>query len=130
MITVSVMTVAQMDQTLTDVARRAIQKNSSKPVRVAARRLRLDEWMALRSVTPKELAAAIETTEASISRWKNGHKTPRPADMEALESFFGVGVGGLYKSPKDADDRALLAGLSESKRQEVLNYIAFIRGKR
>lgn len=112
----------QSVQILTDMAR--------KPIPRPAKRLRLDEWMTIRGIDPKGLADEIDSTEASISRWRRGERTPRRAEMEALETFFGVDPGGLYLAPDDAPDKALLAGLDQAKRQDVLNYIAFIRTKK
>lgn len=116
------MTIMQSVQILTDMAR--------KPIPRTGERLRLAEWMTIRSVEPKEIAEAIDTTEASISRWCSGERTPRPRQMQALEEFFGADPGGLYQSPENAPDKALLAGLDKAQREDVLNYIAFIRSKK
>jgi transcriptional regulator with XRE-family HTH domain len=86
--------------------------------------------MAARGIEPKALADKVETTEASISRWVSGDRNPRKNQLIALEEFFGVEPGGLYRDPDEGSDRALLAGLDKEKRQEVLNYIAFVRSRK
>lgn len=115
------MTTLQTAQMLTGMARKAVEKEPE---------LRLKDWMAIRGVSPKDLAAEIDSTEASISRWANGDRTPTPRFMRKLEKFFGVERGGLYDDPVGATPAALLSGLDSDKQQEALNFIAFLKRRK
>jgi transcriptional regulator with XRE-family HTH domain len=119
-LTKTVMTIMQSVQILTDMESKTIPRG----------RLRLGAWMAARGIEPKELADAVDTTEASISRWISGVRNPRKKQLIALEDFFEIEPGGLFRDPDEGSDRSLLAGLNKEKRQEVLNYIAFVRSRK
>jgi transcriptional regulator with XRE-family HTH domain len=108
-------------QILTDVARRVIQS--------PAKALYLEEWMLIRGVTRQDVIEALDTTDATISRWIRGRRKPRQGDLRRLEELLSLDPGGLYKPPSEAAHAELLAGLDKDARAEALRFIAFLRAR-
>lgn len=43
-------------------------------------------------LTQRELAKKIDTTEATMSRWCKGNRTPKISDVEKMAKVLGVNV--------------------------------------
>jgi len=37
-----------------------------------------------------EMAAELKTKEKTYGAWERGYRTPKPADMQRIEDYFGV----------------------------------------
>jgi transcriptional regulator with XRE-family HTH domain len=111
-----------MVQILTIMARRVVPK--------PGKNFFLGEWMAVRGVDPKSVADAIDTTEASVSRWVNARRSPRKRYLVALEGFLQVDPGGLSRDPSKAPEAELLAGLDADARTDAKRYIAFLHSRK
>ena len=130
-ITVLVMTITTTIQILRDMASKTVPKNPRpKTVVPAEKKLRLEEWMLLRGITPADLAAEWGPQKPAFhdgrttSAGRIKHSWPR------WRTIFEVPAGGLYQSPADASDRSLLAGLDAEQRETVMKFIAFTRGQK
>jgi transcriptional regulator with XRE-family HTH domain len=111
----------QSAQILTGMARRVIQNQ--------AKLLHLEEWMKIRGISRADVIDDLDTTDATISRWINGRRTPRKEDMRKLEELLRLDPGGLYKAPSEASGAELLAGLDGDAQAEALRYIEFLRAR-
>lgn len=92
-------------------------------------KLFIGEYMAIRGMKPADLAAELDTTEATVSRWINERRAVNQHKQRAIEEVFGLPPGGLARPPSDAPAHALLAGLSPEKKQQALSYIEFLRNQ-
>ena len=62
--------------------------------------------------TQKELAFAVGTTEASVSRWCRGLRTPKASDLAQIALHYRVSADyllGLSDKPKKLSDEAIKA---------------------
>ncbi|GEP71980.1 hypothetical protein FD12_GL001589 [Lentilactobacillus rapi DSM 19907 = JCM 15042] len=51
---------------------------------------KLAELRTKKSMTQKELAKALNTNDRTLGAWERGKRTPRPAQMQKIEDYFGV----------------------------------------
>ncbi len=93
-------------------------------------RLYIAEHMAIRGMMPKDLAAELDVTEATISRWINNQRGINQHKQRAIEEVLKLPPGGLARPPSEAPAVAFLTGLDESQRKQAIKYIAFLRGER
>lgn len=96
----------------------------------SAARLYIGEHLAARGLKPADLAAELDTTEATVSRWINDKRGVNQHKQRAIEEVLDLSPGGLAHPPSDSPEAALLAGLSPEKKQEALSFIAYLRTKR
>lgn len=87
------------------------------------------EWLAARGNTDEELAEATGVTPTTVWRWANHQRRPRLDKQRLIEAFFKLEPGGINRPPSDASQSVLLAGLSENRKQDVLDFIAMMRQK-
>jgi transcriptional regulator with XRE-family HTH domain len=71
----------------------------------------LAEWRATKFETQDELAAAMNTTSASISRIETGERAWSKGYLEALAYLVGCQVGDLFQPPDIARSKPNLAEL-------------------
>lgn len=87
----------------------------------------LDEYLAIRGMERKDLAATLDVTEAAVSRWANQKRKLTAEKQRAIEEALDLPAGGLYKPPGNAPSDVLLAGLDDEQRVAALSYIGFLR---
>lgn len=78
----------------------------------------------------KDLAAELDVSEAAVSRWINDKRGLSAIRRHQIERFFKLPPGALYRSPESAPEEALLAGLDETQRASVMEYIRFVRSQK
>lgn len=78
---------------------------------------------------PADLAAELDTTEATVSRWINERRGVNQHKQRAIEEVFKLPPGGLTRPPSEAPEEALLAGLTPEKKRQALSYIEFLRNE-
>jgi transcriptional regulator with XRE-family HTH domain len=100
-----------------------------KTIHTPVPQLFLREYMIARGVKPADLAAALHTTEATVSRWVNAKRGVKLRRQRDLETFFKLPPGGLARPPSEAPAPALLAGLDDDKIKQALIYIDFLRSQ-
>lgn len=49
-----------------------------------------------RGLTQSELAHRIDSADAQVSRWENGHAMPRISSLEAMADVLGVSPEALF----------------------------------
>lgn len=92
-----------------------------------AARLFIAEHLTAQKLSPADLAAELDTTEATISRWINGKRSVNQHKQRAIEEVLNLPPGGLARRPTDAPKEALLAGLSDKKKEAAMDYIGYLR---
>lgn len=90
-------------------------------------RIYLSEYMVLRGMEPKDLAAHLDVTEATISRWRSGERKLSTDKQRAVEEVLGLPPGGLFVPPGAASEQMLLHGLDADAQLAALSYIGFLR---
>jgi transcriptional regulator with XRE-family HTH domain len=86
--------------------------------------------MELRGVDRQAICDALDVSEGALSRWINGLRTPRAAEMRALEDFLQIEPGDLFRDPEKAAESGLLAGLGAAERDEAKRFIAFLHSRK
>lgn len=56
-----------------------------------------------RGLTTRELAAALETSQAQISRIENGHRQPAADLIVKMADFFQVSLDSLMRDDQNLD---------------------------
>lgn len=90
-------------------------------------KLYIEEHMVSHGWDRSDLAERMNTTEASISRWINDRRGVNNRRQAQLEAVFKLSPGGLRRPPSEAPEAALLAGLTDEKKRQALNFIEYLR---
>ncbi len=88
-----------------------------------------------KEIMQEDLAKAIKTTNATISKYENGRIEPNLETLQLLADFFDVSVDYLLDKTNVRHQHDVLAfhtteDLTEEEWEEVKRYIDFIRSKR
>ena len=51
-------------------------------------------------MTQEDLARAVNTTKATVSRWETGETTPNTETLKLLSKLYGVSINTLLGSPR------------------------------
>jgi transcriptional regulator with XRE-family HTH domain len=87
----------------------------------------LAEHMDAQGVKPAALAEAMNTTTATISRWRNMKRGMKGPEQQRVERILKLPPGGLRRPPGDLPGEALLTGLDDEQKRQALKYIEFLR---
>ena len=95
------------------------------------RRTHLKEWREHRGMTIEELANAVETSDATISRLENGKQPYTQALFERLARALHCTPSDLIdRTPTEAESLgSLFAGMSEASREYTLTVMKSLRDK-
>ena len=81
-----------------------------------------------RGMSQMELARALKTSQAAITAWENGKRTPNLAAITRIAEFFRVPVS-LFTAPDSAPDSDSVHSVSESIISNPKLRILFDRSK-
>jgi transcriptional regulator with XRE-family HTH domain len=86
-----------------------------------------------KGISQEELAAEMETTANTISRWETATYKPSIEDLERLGRFFSVPISVFFPEPQAAAQiNALLSAtgdLDEDDLEEVTRYAQFRKAR-
>ena len=104
--------------------------------------LRLKELRKARKLTQVDLAAAVNTTQATISAWENGKYDIDTESLRKLADILDVSVdqllgreeknktGDIAADPLDNGFRTRFAALSPEEQRQVDDYVRFLLSKK
>lgn len=99
--------------------------------RSAEAKFYLAEHLAARGDAPKDLAAMLDVTEATVSRWLSSDPTkkrrPHFRTIHQIERGWGLSEGALFRPPARLPKQELLTGISEAGQRTILDYIGYVR---
>jgi repressor LexA len=79
-----------------------------------------------RRVGQKELAAVMEVSQATVSEWENGRKSPSTENIRKLAAYFGVSADFLLRAEGSAPAVPVMgrvaAGIPISAAEDILDY--------
>jgi transcriptional regulator with XRE-family HTH domain len=58
---------------------------------------RIKEWLAIKGVTGRELAAHLDVRESQVSNWVHGRSYPRFEKLWKMAKFLGCKMDDLYE---------------------------------
>jgi transcriptional regulator with XRE-family HTH domain len=87
------------------------------------------------SLSQEALAAKLNVSANTVSRWETGTYKPTPKDLAKLARFFAVSITIFFPDLQTDDARvaaftSATGGLSEADFQEVLRYAEFRKARR
>lgn len=94
-----------------------------------------------RGATAYQVSKATGISTGSLTDWKKGRSSPKIENLQKIADYFGVTIDYFYskveqkkESPPAVNTVEELivrecAGLSETDRQTVLDYIRFLKSK-
>jgi transcriptional regulator with XRE-family HTH domain len=85
------------------------------------------ERMALRGVDQARLASMMDSTEATISKLLNGKMHLNDKYLAHIAYILGCSVADLFIDPSRPDPKDLLAQVPADKRQQLLDFVAFLK---
>ena len=91
------------------------------------RRTYIAEWRESRGLTQIELAARLETTDVTISRWETGKRQPDINALAAIAEALDVDLTDLYRHPDQPSADALLRDQPQDVREQAIKLIKAIR---
>ena len=59
----------------------------------------LRTYLEQKNKTQRQLARALSTTDATVSRWINGEAMPRPAMLDRIAAYLMCGTDDLTRNP-------------------------------
>jgi transcriptional regulator with XRE-family HTH domain len=78
-------------------------------------------------LTQIELAARLETTDVTISRWETGKRQPDINALAAIAEALDVDLTDLYRHPDQPSADALLRDQPQDVREQAIKLIKAIR---
>ena len=90
------------------------------------RRTYLREWRIFRKFTQDKLAARMNTTGASISRYEKGTRPYPGGFLAALAEALDCQEADLFRHPEDRSLDAMLAGVPEELRRRIFQAIEIL----
>lgn len=98
------------------------------PKTLKPRRIFLKEWREHAGLTQEQLAERMGTTKATISRIENLARDPQLGFLEAAAEALSCSVSDiLSRSPNHPTADQLLQSLSESQRNQVIDFMEFVK---
>lgn len=91
------------------------------------RRTYIAEWRESRGLTQMEMAARLETTDVTISRWETGKRQPDINALAAIAEALDVDLTDLYRHPDQPSADALLRDQPQDVREQAIKLIKAIR---
>lgn len=95
-----------------------LKANKAKPRRIFFR-----EWREKHGLTQEQLAEAMGTTKATVSRIESGRSQYNRAYIEELAAVLAIDVTALYFHPDQPSADALLNPLSPARRQHAISVL-------
>lgn len=86
--------------------------------------------MALRDIDQVRAAAMLETSEGTMSKLLSGKMRMTDKWLAGFAHILECEVSDLFIDPKRPTQNELLAGLGPEDRNEVADFIAFLKQKR
>ena len=93
------------------------------------RRIYLAQWRAARGLTQAQLAARINVTDMTISRWERGTALLNTGVMAAIAETLKIEPADLYRHPDHISADALLRGQPQAIIDQAITIIQAIREK-
>ena len=105
-------------------------------------RLRLRELREKKGISQKQLALALNISQGAIGNWESGTRKPNFEYVKVLAGYFDVTSDyllGIDEKPTskmhnfesiESDIFKELSTLTETKKEEVLSYIKFLKTKK
>lgn len=81
-----------------------------------------------RGISQVELAAAVNTTTNTISRWETAAYKPSAMDLHTLAKYFGISISVFFPETEDSRIQALLSAtgnLGDDDFDELAEYARF-----
>jgi transcriptional regulator with XRE-family HTH domain len=85
------------------------------------------ERMDSKEIDQARLASMMETTEATISKLLNGKMHLNDKYLAHIAYILGCSVADLFIDPNRPDPKDLLAQVPVEKRQQLLDFVAFLK---
>lgn len=105
-------------------------------------RLRLKELRETQRISQKQLSVALNISHGAIGNWESGTRNPNSEYIKKLAEYFDVTTDyllGIDDKPYnkifnpetvEADILNELSNLTDAKKEDVLNYIKFVKTKK
>jgi transcriptional regulator with XRE-family HTH domain len=101
----------------------------AKPTRIGPKlpvRAYIAQWRESKGLTQEQLADRLDVSKSTISKWESEDRAPSINTLAAVAEALGVRTEALYRYPGEKTPEDLLAGASETVRQEATKYIEFL----
>lgn len=85
------------------------------------------ERMAIRDIDQARLASMMDITEATISKLLNGKMHLNDKYLAHIAYILACSVADLFIDPNRPDPKDLLAQVPAEKRQQLLDFVAFLK---
>ena len=101
---------------------------------VSAFQTNLKQILQDKGMTQTQLADGIGISKGTLSDWLSGRYYPRGKYLQAMCDYLGVTMGELVSEKKDtikldAEIVTLYTGLTDEKKQQVIDYARFLLHK-
>ena len=106
---------------------------------------RLFETMEERKITAKQVSEGTGVSASSITAWRNGTRKPKYEAIQSISTYLDVPVEYLtgsndtvnevnsicaqHYSKTDISIQSELCQLSEGQKQEILDYVRYVKSK-
>ena len=103
-------------------------------INMSALQTNLKQILKDKGMTQTQLADAIGISKGTLSDWLSGRYYPRGKYLQAMCDYLGVTMGELVSEKKDttqldAEIVTLYTGLSDEKKQQVIDYARYLLHK-
>lgn len=97
---------------------------------------KINYYMDTNGTTQMELANYMGVSQATISNWQKGIKTPRMSKIDKICEFFHIQRSDLMEDKSSFPEVNTLAAhfegeeFSEAEMEEIKNFVEFVKNKR